>query len=213
MGGLTYQELSGLVQGRRFTEPVLDIAEFTADTGVEAGMVVYKDHDGSISVSEVIKPDKEYQDRIRESDDDPALAGSPEVNLGRLIADSELNLRLDLALIGHSHPLLHHLRRNPRSMLMPSATDLLNFSEHVSFNPGLIGGTIATHRDLGGVALFLWRGGPEFAPQRLQNLRPGMVINEARLTGAGLRTATLAYNRRTGDIHSGLESLYHLFDQ
>lgn len=135
----------------------------------------------------------------------------PEMALGRLTTDEDVRLRRDLVVVAHTHPLLHLRQRDPRSFLLPSATDLNNYGDNLAANDGLIEGTVATHQRLGGVALFLFRAPDQSLVQRLQAVEPNTNVTDELLTDLGLRTATVVYNRRSANIRSGLHSLGNLY--
>jgi hypothetical protein len=122
-----------------------------------------------------------------------------------------MRLRTDLAVVTHSHPLLHQRRRRPETMLLPSSTDIITYGDHMAASPGVIGGTTVTHNSLGGIALFLWRArGPE-VQGNVQTLPVGANVTPKVLADLGLNTAQVTYDRHYGRPKAGLESIEGLW--
>jgi hypothetical protein len=162
-------------------------------------------------------------------DSDDPEGGLPELNLGRIVTDEgfegavtsdsdaydaasrPMQLRTDLAVVTHSHPLLHIRKRAPKTMLLPSSADLITYGDHMAASPGVMGATTVTHKDLGGIALFVWRArGPE-VQGNLQTLPQGTNVTEKVIADLGLNTALITYNRHTGQPRTGLESVEGLW--
>jgi len=153
----------------------------------------------------------------------------PALNIGRLITDSgfdqsivsdadaesvveaPMRMRSDLAVVTHSHPLIHLRNRDPKKFLLPSAADLISYGDQMAASPGVMNATTTTHTKLGGTALFIWRGTSAETQANLQALPQGANITEERIAQLGLKTATLTYNRHTGKVRSGLERIPGLF--
>ena len=240
MSELTALELQGLVQEERFGDRIVEISEITVLEGYEAGLAVYKDSSGNISVSDVLFPDTDYIEAMRifeeEFSDVPPrerltrllelmeeggepVVQMPEISLGRLITDENVQIRPDLAIIAHSHPIDHLRQRDPRDYLRLSSGDVASYAEALAFNPGLLAAITATHRSFAtnprshdNIALRLSRPAATNTMQNLQTVRSGQVMDDARMAELGLRSATLTFSGRTGRVVSGLSSLPGLWE-
>lgn len=234
MAGLNQAELTDVLNLPPFGARVVEVSEHTADTGLEAGFALYRGRSGVVAFSDVHHPDVDYLEamaeydqnlqglppeerlnrllRLMDPDADPD-GSLPQLDLGRLILNEDAtSIRTDLAIVAHGHPLLHLGQRDVRSFLLPSAADIRNFAEHAAANAQIIEGVTATHKDLGGAALLLWRAKDERAIQNIEGARLGAVVPEDRLAALGLGTATVIFNRRTGRVvKRSLASLANLY--
>lgn len=236
---LTAPEMIEVASSPTFQSRLVEATTFTGDYDAEAGFIVRHAEGERVVISQVVHPDTEYIEAVEDAElhpgftpqqrlnylteiigdtDTPATA-DPTVNLGRLIMGDEGGIRTDLAIISHTHPLTHSGRRalvpEIRRLLMPSATDLINFADCAAANPGLIAATIAAHTKLGGIAFFPWRVGEPDALQRIaaqiepptQERPRGTEIDEAKMAALGLRFTTITFHRQTGTPMRGLGTI------
>jgi hypothetical protein len=231
---LTAPELTEVLSSPAFASLLVEANTITIDTDFEAGFAVYHDASGRVSYSDVLHPDEEYIEAAAAADaqigrlspqdlldyllrmvgDDPGIE-MPELNLGQLLTNDNVDLRTDLAVVAHTHPFTHFGRRGivsePGRLLRPSSADVINYGDHLASNPGLVEATTATHNILGGTALYLWRGEPE-AVQRLGTLTPGREITDKVMDDLGLRHTIVTYDRHTGAVVKGLGSIGKLYE-
>lgn len=230
--GFNVVQLGAELASPPFARHLVETSVFTLDSDLEAGFAVYRDSDGTVTYSDVLHPDDEYLEAVaileaRAARMDPQeripyllqlMEGGadpegilPTLSLGRLITDDQVNLRTDLAVIAHSHPLTHLGRRRPATRLFPSVKDLINYGDHLASNPGLVESVTVTHQDLGGIALLLWRATQDDSLQRLQALEPGDNATKELMEKLGLRTATVIFDRGDGRVLKGLETIENLY--
>lgn len=239
MKGLSAEQFTEVLTDPKFGSRLVEVTLYTGDYDAEAGFVVYRKQTG-LEISPVTHADTDYLEAVEDAETHPRFtppeklgymtsvlqdseepsAYMPQVDLGRLITLDGNKLRTDLAIVAHTHPLTHRGRRaklpDIRRLLMPSASDLLNFAEHAAANPGLIAATAAAHTELGGIALFPWRVGEPDCLQRIaQQVEPPTPerpivteINEAKMAALGLRFTTIAFNRSTGAPLRGMGTIH-----